>query len=118
MVHDWCVLYGSVGLSLCVLGRDFVCSKQEVATPLCIEQITCVLCSFARSANVKCFCTLGVGKNSFLDCKECKWGWAFAVTARFSLGRKVFAREELRFPPLAAELEPQLSLKLLSRPLI
>ena len=35
--------------SPCVFGGGFVFSKQVIATPLCSEQITCVLCSCACS---------------------------------------------------------------------
>ena len=91
------------------------CLFKEIATPFCSEQKTCVLCSCVCSTNDRfAFGFLGPVKKSFLDYRECKWGWGFAATARFHWAG-VFAREEFRFklPPLAAGI---LSLSLAPSP--
>ena len=48
---------------------------------------------------LQCFCVHGASKNSFLDCKGCKWGWGFAV--------RDFARD---FPSISLRRTHSLSL--------
>ena len=81
--------------------RVRACSKQETATS---EQSSTV--AQAPQMTGLLLHIWELAKDSFLDCKKCNWCCSSLLQQGFTR-QESFAREEFKFPPLTAELEPR-----------